>query len=84
MLARLCEQHRDTIYQGAIQRSYNSQSASIQADSSSGEPAFLFANDKKKELCMKTFILENIHIKGPDFIDWWTVVEVPTTKEENQ
>lgn len=34
---------------------------------------------------MKTFILENIHIKGPDFIDWWTfVVEVPTTKEENQ
>lgn len=33
---------------------------------------------------MKTFILENIHIKGPDSIDWWTVVEVPTTEEENQ
>ena len=33
---------------------------------------------------MKTFILENIHIQGPDFIDWWTVVEVPTTEEENQ
>lgn len=33
---------------------------------------------------MKTFILENIHIKCPDFIDWWTVVEVPTTEEENQ
>ena len=33
---------------------------------------------------MKTFILENIHIKGADFIDWWTVVEVPTTEEENQ
>lgn len=33
---------------------------------------------------MKTFILENIHIKGHDFIDWWTVVEVPTTEEENQ
>lgn len=33
---------------------------------------------------MKTFILENIHIKGPDFIDWWTIVEVPTTEEENQ
>lgn len=31
-----------------------------------------------------SFILENIHIKGPDFIDWWTVVEVPTTEEENQ
>lgn len=33
---------------------------------------------------MKTFILENIHIKGPDFIDWWTAVVVPTTEEENQ
>ena len=33
---------------------------------------------------MKTFILENIHIKGPDFTDCWTIVEVPTTEEENQ
>lgn len=34
---------------------------------------------------MKTFILENIHIiKGTDFTDWWTIVEVPTTEEENQ
>lgn len=33
---------------------------------------------------MKTFILENIHIKGADFTDWWTIVEVPTTEEENQ
>ena len=30
---------------------------------------------------MKTFILENIHIKGTDFTDWWTIVEVPTTEE---
>ena len=27
---------------------------------------------------------QNLYIKGPDFIDWWTVVEVPTTKEENK
>lgn len=33
---------------------------------------------------MKTFILENIHIKGTDFTDRWTIVEVPTTEEENQ
>ena len=33
---------------------------------------------------MKTLILENIHIKGTDFTDWWTIVEVPTTEEENQ
>ena len=33
---------------------------------------------------MKTFILENIHIKGTDFTDWWSIVEVPTTEEENQ
>lgn len=33
---------------------------------------------------MKTFILENIHIKGTDFTAWWTIVEVPTTEEENQ
>ena len=25
----------------------------------------------------------DLYIKGPDFIDWWTVVEVPTTEEEN-
>lgn len=26
----------------------------------------------------------DLYIKGPDFIDWWTVVEVPTTEEENK
>lgn len=26
----------------------------------------------------------DLYIKGPNFIDWWTVVEVPTTKEENK
>ena len=26
----------------------------------------------------------DLYIKGPDFIDWWTVVEVPTTQEENE
>lgn len=25
----------------------------------------------------------DLYIKGPDFIDWWTVVEVPSTEEEN-
>lgn len=40
----------DTIYQGAIQRSYNSQSASIQADSSSGEPAFFVCERQKGAL----------------------------------
>lgn len=37
---------------------------------------------------MKTFILENIHIKGTDFTDWWTIVRsrLPRrrTEEENQ
>ena len=26
----------------------------------------------------------DLYIKGPDFTDWWTAVEVPTTEEENQ
>lgn len=26
----------------------------------------------------------DLYIKGPDFIDWWTVVEVTTTEEENK
>ena len=26
----------------------------------------------------------DLYIKGPDFIDWWTIVEVQTTEEENK
>ena len=25
----------------------------------------------------------DLYIKGPDFTDWWTVVEVTTTEEED-
>ena len=25
-----------------------------------------------------------LYIKGPDFSDWWTVVEVPTAEEEDE
>lgn len=26
----------------------------------------------------------DLYIKGPDFTDWWTIVDVPTTEEENK
>lgn len=26
----------------------------------------------------------DLYIKGPDFTDWWTVVEVPTAEEEDE
>ena len=44
----------------------------------------LFLNILEEENITTEECYRDLYIKGPDFIDWWTVVEVPTTEEENK